>query len=330
MTRRLAPLLVLTWATLLTFRPADASAQDAAVPSSPSLIETARLAEERLDFAASLASYRAAVATGEPVPRIVRRRIAYLEERAEGGFEPLRALELFRRIPLVRMDDGSLDAFEHEIATFPRGRVRVEAHEALVRSELATNRIEIGVCIGRRALELPESTDRDRDSIRESLSGALARAGRFDEARDLIESTSAPDRAALALLASRRRAARLAPVAMVGIALWALAVVVATVRAYRRARPRIDLGTSLLVAFLALAPLAIATLYDHEATDTFFHLALATIGAVLGASFLGRALGALEAPRWTWGLAAASSSVVLVASSYLVLVASGTALSFLP
>lgn len=91
--------------------------------------DRAELAFQALRFAEALAAYREAAAA-DPSARFVtlaRARAADLSAHAEGGFVPLARLSAVRRDPRQSADRAVIEALEHDVASFPPGRVRGEA-----------------------------------------------------------------------------------------------------------------------------------------------------------------------------------------------------------
>jgi hypothetical protein len=82
-----------------------------------------------LDFKSALAHY-AASAARLPSSRYTPRANSLMSElrsHSEGDFAPLVRLETVRRSPALANDGATIDALVHDAATFPPGKVRVEA-----------------------------------------------------------------------------------------------------------------------------------------------------------------------------------------------------------
>jgi len=300
--------------------PSVAVAQDAATA-----VARGREAEASLDLARAADAYRAAIAA-EPSSRaahVARRRLAWLEERSEGGFGPLVELERARRA--TTLDRG---AFEAAVDTMPPGLVRRESLELLASACVAAGDTASAERALRRWL-----AEAGSPSERERATATLARlvsveapeeAERLLESADLGESDTARE----IDFARQVRVAR--PLAFGALGLAALMMLVAAgtrwasienVRAL--ARPE----TLLLALWLAFAPLLVATRYDPSTQDTFVRLAASVLGLFAIAQLVARALRG--AARWRRAVAACAVLVAHVAMGYLVLLASGTTLGIL-
>jgi tetratricopeptide (TPR) repeat protein len=89
----------------------------------------AEMDDLQLQFQSALERYRASaerLASSRYTPR-ANNRANELRGHAEGGFAPLVQLETIRRSPALANDATSIDGLVRDAATFPPGKVRVEA-----------------------------------------------------------------------------------------------------------------------------------------------------------------------------------------------------------
>ncbi len=134
MLRALAPLLVFLACFLAgTVALADELETAAEGADDRAAAEALYLLGERddaaMDFARALARYEASVArlpSNRYAPR-ASRRSHELRTHAEGGFAPLVRLETVRRDRALADDPAAIDALVKDAATFPAGKVRVDA-----------------------------------------------------------------------------------------------------------------------------------------------------------------------------------------------------------
>jgi tetratricopeptide (TPR) repeat protein len=288
-------------------------------------VARARAAEESFQLDRAAEAYRAGI-EAEPSSRaahVARRRLAWLEERAEGGFGPLVALERARRATTL-----DRTAFEATVDAMPRGLVRRESLELLASAHAAVG----DTAAAERALRqwLAEAS---APSERERATAILARlvsveepeeAERLLEAADLGESDTARE------IDFERQVRVARPLALGALGLAALMMSIAAGTRWASlenlralARP----GTLLLGFWLAGAPLLVAMRYDPSTQDTFVRLAASMLGLFVIAQLVARALRG--AARWRRAVAACAVLVAHVAMGYLVLLASGTTLGIL-
>jgi hypothetical protein len=98
----------------------------------------AELDDAALEFASALARYEAAAArlpSSRHTPR-ANSRAHELRTHAEGGFAPLVRLDTVRRSPDLANDPSAIDALAHDAASFPPGKVRVEARMLVIEAYL--------------------------------------------------------------------------------------------------------------------------------------------------------------------------------------------------
>jgi len=109
------------------FESAAAGSDDRAAAEALYLL--AEMDDQRQDFARALARYRASAArfpSSRYTPR-ANNRANELRTHAEGDFAPLVRLETVRRSPALANDAAAIDSLVRDAATFPPGKVRVEA-----------------------------------------------------------------------------------------------------------------------------------------------------------------------------------------------------------
>jgi hypothetical protein len=109
----------------------DGSAADA-------LYYLAELDDSALRFDSAMSRYDAAVSrlpSGRFTPR-AKSRAHELRTHSEGGFAPLVRLETVRRSPEFASDPAAIDALARDAASFPQGKVRVEARMLAVEAYL--------------------------------------------------------------------------------------------------------------------------------------------------------------------------------------------------
>jgi hypothetical protein len=141
-TAALAVLCVAVVALMASFARAsgDAGAPPETGPSAEqsseqqiALLRRAESAERASQPVEALRFYRAALAAdpGSRLARRARTRIEYLSQRAAGGSEPLAIMMRFRQLPRSELTPTALEAFEHQVDTFPPGPVRRESRETI-------------------------------------------------------------------------------------------------------------------------------------------------------------------------------------------------------
>ena len=285
-----------------------------------------RDAEASLELVRAAEAYRAAIAS-EPTSRaahVARRRLAWMEERAEGDYAPLEGLERARREE--RVDRA---AFERTIDTMPAGRVRRESLELLADAYASTGNTESAETALRRWLAEPGLSNDERDRAT-ALLARLVAPEQPEEAERLLESADLGDSMAAREIDFDRQVRIARPLAFFVLGVAALLLVVAAGARWASpsnlravARP----GTIVLALWLAGAPLVVAVRYDPSTQDTFVRLALAVLGLFVIAQLVARSLRG--ATRWRRAVAALAVLMAHGAVGYLVLLASGATLGIL-
>lgn len=331
--RRVGWVFALVLAAALTASGSLARAQVAgdALAAQSDRIREAAAAERAADPARALELYRAAreLAPGSRLARRAEQRIAWLEARSAGGFEPLRELVRMQQVPARELDPATLAAFERRVAGFPEGRVRVEARWLAAESWLALKRWDEAARAYRALLDEPLAAH-ERRTATLGLARALRARGDVGEALSVLEAAGlgrAPLADELRREASRRIGRPIAWAAIVVFVACALAL-----GGWRGLRPAVvarAVSPSRLAATAwALAvPLAIATLYDAATTDTFAVAAGGFAGVLLVASIAGVGLEASRAPRRLRVAVAVLAVLAQLAVGYLVLDLSGLTLT---
>lgn len=306
--------------------PADAIAQGE--PASATGAAYARASE--LDRQGHAAAARAAwaevasLAAGTRMASRAERRLAWLDERAEGDFVPLEQLLTFRG--LDDRDVADVSAFATEVEAMPAGRVRTESLLALAQAYAVLGDTERATATYRSVIDQPGVHEDEARLARDELAGALADGGRVTEALDELERAGMETSGRHAVLMRAARRQLLEPVAWALIALFAVLVVVGTVhvRGTRRAREALrDPWALATTAAVALGPYAVARMVGDESLDAFAALGLANaVGLLLafaaGGAFRGappHAVRALSVVALLAALSAGYLSVVHFAPS---------------
>lgn len=308
----------------------EEASTDEAGPTQAEWITRASALEDESRPAEARAAWRSAL-DADPRSRLARRaerRLAWLDERSEGAFEPLAALWAFQQLPVESRDRAALEAFEAVTSEMPDGRVRAESALALAAAWDTAGDTERSVA-AYRALGTDDHLDEaERSAIAEEIARVYAGAGHLDEAIAELEGTGG-DAGTLSGLhrASRRRV--LEPLAWALVALFVLAVgfVVARSPRPKEALRAAVAPTRLLVAAqLALAPLALATFLRDDAAGAFEGLAVVAATTLFGTSAAGEALeGASLGRRSALG---ALCVLAVLAGAYLSIAYLGPALRF--
>lgn len=289
-------------------------------------------AEAEADPERALAAWRA-VALAAPTSRDAsraRRRIAWIEERSGTGWSGLAALMRGQSAPPEERTTGFVEALAREADALPPGRARIELRALIAGEWLRLGENERAIEAYRVAAEEPGARESERRMAEEGHARALVASGRAPEAMRTLEDAGLGGGSVHAELARARRRAVAVPIAWAAIALFAVLAVVLAAPGLRAGPGRVlrrALGPARMLAgaWVLLAPLAIASAYDHEASDTFSLLAAGLAPVLALASIAGSAARAHGARR----IALATATVLAVlAVGYLVGDRAGPLLSF--
>lgn len=314
--RVLAPALV-----VVALFASETHAQDAR-----SALERARSADAAHDHALAAREYARAIelAPHARTSHVARRRLAWMNARAEGAYVPLGVLERARA-------DATLDLsrFERAVHAMPRGRVRRESWELLASRYRTAGRPEDAERALRAWLDEPALLSDERARATAALARVVAR----DEpwaAQTILEEAGMADADVARELAFVRRHALGRTIAFALLGLSALLVLVAAGARWAAlsnlralAKPQVVL----LAVWITLVPLALAVRYDPSTQDTFVRLAVALGGLFLLAQLVAASLA--ERARWRRVTAACALLMAHGAVGYLVLLASGATLGVL-
>lgn len=250
------------------------------------------VADERMDFAAALAGYRAFVAH-DPGSRWAARalaRIEDLEAHAEGDFVPLVALERVRRDPALARDAAAIAALERAADGFPPGRVRSEARMLVGEAWLdRLNRPRDALRVFLALARDPAAPQGERDLAGERALAARMQLGEETRAESELRHSHAGGGVVdmARTLGRRRRIAYGAEVLLVGLALVGVASVARALRRGQgRALVRVWLRPMQLVqlGMLTLGGALLARRTDDHDPGPFLLLALGALALYLTAT----------------------------------------------
>jgi hypothetical protein len=301
-------------------------APSAAAAQADQAYRAASEAERDGDPAAALEAWREvlALAPGSRMAARAERRRRWLEDRAEDGFGPLRALLAFQR---GEAPDPA--AFAAIVDGMPPGRVRVESLLALAAAWRGAGAHGEAVSCYRRVLAEPAVRGDEATLARDELAGALAEGGDLDAALAELESAGMHEAARHGALLRARRRVWLEPLA------WAALVLFAGLSAsvLGRGRPRDALAAlrepavTGLAALVGLGPIALSRFADDEAHEAFVVFGAANALVLVLAFAVSRSLGP-AAPRGLVSLLGASLVVAVAAAGYLSVLYRGPSLPF--
>jgi hypothetical protein len=149
------------------------------------------LDEEDGAFSSALEHYRSSISREAATPwaRAARLRIAWIEQRSEGDFRPLMALQRVRLHPDGERSGtaggAAIQELAREVDTYPPGRVRVEARLLLAHAwlPLPAHREE-ALSDLRKVVDDPRAGPRDARLSQRELVNALLADQRLDEATE--------------------------------------------------------------------------------------------------------------------------------------------------
>lgn len=304
MARRLALAL---WLSTVA---ASAAAQDLAPEA---LLREATEAERRADPARAAERYRAVIAA-HPTSRLAgraRRRLAWLEARAEGDYAPLARYLRVRDLPPRERTAAVVAAFEADVRGYPAGLVAREAWALIGESWLDLAEPARAEAAFEALLAQPGRTESERVLAHTGIARARAQADGAAAGVEALERAGLEATETHAVLSREAWRVPGRAVAVALLALFAAAVLAVGRRALlerdvlRRAFAprRIAAG-----AFVACVPWLLATRYDHDASDTF-GLVAAGGALILALASLGGAAAAARGAsgRARWALAALSA-----------------------
>lgn len=250
-------------------------------------------AERRGEPEAALDAWREviALAPGSRMASRAERRRAWLEERSEDGFGPLRALWAFQHDDAP--DAAERAAFAEAIGAMPEGRVRVEARLVLAAAwERAGEHARAVECY-RAVLAEPAVRGDEAALARDELAGALAGGGDLEGALAELEAAGMDDAARHGFLLRAQRRRWLEPAAWAAIVAFVALAGLAFARGDRRAGLATlrEPGVLALAALIGAAPYVLARSADDEAYFAFAVFGAANAASLLGAFAVARALG---------------------------------------
>lgn len=274
------------------------------------LMQQAAEAEREADPALAASRYRQLI-EADPTSRLAgraRRRLAWLEARAEGDYRPLAAFLRVRDLRPAERTAAVLAPFETEVRAFPEGTVARESWALLGESWLRLDEPARAEAAFESLLAQPGHTESERVLAHTGIARARAASDGAAAGAEVLE------RAGLEASATHQALAREAwrgpgrAVAVAILAVFVLAVFALGRRALverevlRRAFAPARLAAG---AFVALVPWLLASRYDHDAYDTF-GLVAAGGAAILALASLGGAAASKRgvARRRRWALAA--------------------------
>lgn len=271
------------------------------------LLAEAADAYERAEALAPLGAHAAAA----------HARATYLRAHAEGGFQPLMALERLRRDPSGARDTAKLVELGDGSRSFPPGSVRVESWLFLAVAWERLHDDERSLAFARLALEEPGVDEVERTEAARLVAETCLRRGDTTCAARAAgtRGISAEVRARITRLV-RRRTLFLAATATLALTLLGAATVLLRARARVRAPQRRNIVLSLLASGVIGAFGLVAQAYEGASPRPFVLLGL----SVLALSLLGRMLADVM-PRGA-GLRAAWFTLAIVAAAFLSLYAS--------
>ncbi|MBX3270407.1 MAG: hypothetical protein KF729_09115 [Sandaracinaceae bacterium] len=323
MTRRLPIALALLFAAT------PARADEAA-----DLSREAAAAERRGEPAVAVERYRALVAA-DPTSRLAgraRRRLEWLEARAEGDYRPLSRYLALRERPPAERTRERLAAFEAEVRSFPEGRVARESWALLGEAWLALDEPARAEAAFLAWLDRPDLESSERVSAQTGLARArAARAGPAAGAELLraagLEATSTH---ATLTREARRGPLRVAAASFLALFLGAVLFVGRRALLTRDVLARaFSLGRLAAAAHVLVVPWALASHYDHDVGDTFALVAAGGAAILALASLGGAAASAREAPRTQRAAVAGLAVLAYGALGWLALDHAGQLFSFL-
>ncbi len=284
------------------------------------------------DPAGAAALYRATTdrAPGSRLAARARTRLSWLEARSEGGYGPLRALLEMRARPLRQVPPRDLAAFARRVARFPPGRVRREAYQLLGESWRGIGRLDAADAAYRAWLAEPGLPASEKRLATSGLAQVLRARGEPGRGARLLERAGLGNTALASSLRKEARRRILRPIAYGLLGLFLVAFVfVGGLRGLRPVLLRRAFGPGRLFAgaWVAGVPLAIATLFDRSAFDTFATASAAWVLLLALASIGATALDAAGSKRRTRIVLAALVVLAQLAASYLVLDHAGLALA---
>lgn len=297
------------------------------------LVRLAGQLERAHEPARAVAHYERAVAAA-PTSRLAmraRRRLSYLQARADGGFGPLVIMQRFRaRDRAARSEEATL-AFERAVRRFPSGRVRVESWPLVGEAWLALGAPARAEAAFRAMVEEAAATDSERIAAHTGIARAVAAQ------RGAAAGAAHLERLGLDQTATHASLSRTARQEVGLLAAWALiaSFVLLVLATGRRELLRLAVlrralsARRLAVAAYALGvPPWLAHRYDASALDTFLFLAVGGAVVLALASLAGEAMRERRA-RGAERIAVAAVAVAAhVAIGYLALDRAGQLLAF--
>jgi hypothetical protein len=255
------------------------AATDTAPMSQQELLAAAQRAERSLDPAAAIQLYARAEALdpGARLARLARRRLAWLEERSEGGYAPLIILLELRQGRLTR---DRLAALEERVRELSPGIVRREAL-AIIGDEYAARGAERAALTAYESwLESPDLSEAERQLAHGKAALARAKLTGPEASLAALEQAELSHRAEATYLRAERMGRYGTPISLAVLALFLAAGIGLT-------RGRLKLDRVFSPARLALAgwlfavPLLLVWWYDRLLVPQLALVLATLLGALL-------------------------------------------------
>ncbi|UJR82440.1 hypothetical protein [Sandaracinus amylolyticus] len=303
----------------------------ATAASAQDIVERATRAEREGDPIAARDAWRAVLdeRAGSRIAARARTRLAWIEARAEGDYAPLAALWRFQNLALDARTREVVIEFATATDGMPAGPVRREARVVVGEDLLRVGEIARAQASFEALLGDADATEPERAAARDGIARAMARTGDRRAAITYLERSGLEGGSTHASLARAELERRTTPIAVAIIALFGVITIGLGAHTLRRAgagvlRATYSPARMLGALWIALGPVALATRYDDEATDTFLALATGTLVVVALAAL---AAAGVTQTRARIGLATLAVAAEL-AVAWLVLLRSGGLISF--
>lgn len=296
------------------------------------LVREGEAAERAADPRRALEAYRRAIVAA-PTSRLARRAEArrhWIEARSEGEFAPLASLLRLQQLRPAEVTRERIAAFEREVASFPRGRVRREARAVIAGAWLDRIRDARAAERAHRAwLAEPDLEPTEERLATAGLARSRAALGDVRGGAETLERAGfggSSDARALRDQARREVGETIAYAVLLAFLVLAMAL-----GGWRGLRPA-ALKRALTPARVALAawtlvvPALLAREYDHATEDTFVVAGLLFAAVLLVAGIAGAGLVESEAPRGRRIAVAAGAAAAALAAGYLALGYAGSIL----
>jgi hypothetical protein len=289
-------------------------------------VARAESAEDHADPRAALSAWHEVV-TRWPTSRLASRartRIAWIEARSEGDYEPLAAMMAFVDSAPSERTTASVEGFARTVDAMPAGRVRAESRVAIAGDWQRLGETQRALDAWQAALDDPDLDPGVRNLIHESMARTRADAGDLDGALDTLDAEGLA-RSDLARLTARRlRIATGLPIAWSVLALYGLllAFVIARGRAHL-ARALTPLRVAIALT-IGVGPYLVVRWWGDDSLSAFAAFAPVSVIVVVAGFAAG---AATELPRLRAAVAIASLAAAL-AGAYASVALYGDALPF--